>query len=184
VGVLGGPIGLLGGAAAGALIGSIVELGHAGVTDEFINDVATAMTPGKVAVVADIAEEWVTPLDTRMERIGGVVFRRDRTLVKNLQADRDAAAHRVEMEQLKAERAQARADRLSKIDAKIDSLRAKLENAIERERIKMQIREREREARIQALKAKAERSQGAIRRRQEARITEVRRDYAEKAALG
>jgi uncharacterized membrane protein len=62
VGVLGGPIGLLGGAAAGALVGSIVELEHAGITDEFINDVATALTPGKVAVVADIAEEWVTPL--------------------------------------------------------------------------------------------------------------------------
>src|SRR5271157_485324 len=70
VGVLGGPIGLLGGAAAGALIGCIVELEHAGVTDEFIGDVATAMTPGKVAVIADIAEEWVTPLDPRMDRIG------------------------------------------------------------------------------------------------------------------
>jgi uncharacterized membrane protein len=184
VGVLGGPIGLLGGAAAGALIGSIIELEHAGVTDEFINDVATAMTPGKVAVVADIAEEWVTPLDTRMERIGGVVFRRARTLVKNLQEDRDAAAHRVEMEQLKTERAQARADRLAKIDARIDSLRAKLENAIERKRVKMQMHEREREARIQALQAKADQAQGAIRRRQEDRIAAVRRDYEEKAALG
>jgi hypothetical protein len=154
------------------------------VTDEFINDVATALTPGKVAVVADIAEEWVTPLDTRMERIGGVVFRRARSLVKNLQADRDAAAHRVEMEQLQAERAQARAERLAKIDAKIDSLRARVENAIEREHIKMQMREREREARIEALQAKADQAQGAIRRRQEDRIAAVRRDYADKAALG
>ncbi|MGB7720584.1 MAG: DUF1269 domain-containing protein [Bryobacteraceae bacterium] len=184
VGVLGGPIGLLGGAAAGALVGSIVELEHAGITDEFIDDVATALTPGKVAVVADIAEEWVTPLDTRMERIGGVVFRRARTLVKNLQADRDAAAHRVEMEQLKAERAQAKADRLTKIDAKIDSLRARLETSLERRRFKMQLRQQQREAKIRALQAKAEKAEGEIRRRREARIAELRRDYEEKPALG
>ena len=184
VGVLGGPIGLVGGAAAGALIGSVVELEHAGVTDEFINDVATALTPGKVAVVADIAEEWVTPLDTRMERIGGVVFRRARTLVKNLQADRDAAAHRVEMEQLKAERAQARAGRLAKIDAKIDNLRARLETALSRRRFKMQLRQQQREAKVRALQAKADKAEGEIRRRQEARIAELRRDYEEKPALG
>ena len=184
VGVLGGPIGLVGGAAAGALIGSIIELEHAGITDEFINDVAAALTPGKVAVVADIAEEWVTPLDTRMERIGGVVFRRARSLVKNLQADRDAAAHRVEMEQLKAERAQARGERLAKIDAKIDNLRARLETALERRRFKMQLRQQQREAKIRALQAKADKAEGEIRRRQEARIAELRRDYEEKPALG
>jgi uncharacterized membrane protein len=184
VGLLGGPVGALVGATAGAFIGTIGDLEHAGVTDEFITDVTRAMTPGKVAVVADISEEWVTPLDTRVEAIGGVVFRRARTLVKNLQDDRDAADHRAEMEQLKAERAQAKADRLAKIDAKIDSLRVKLENAIERKRLKMQLHEQEREARVQALKAKANQSRGELRRRQEARIAEVRRDYAERVAVG
>ena len=184
VGLLGGPVGALVGATAGAFIGTIGDLEHAGVTDEFITDVTRAMTPGKVAVVADISEEWVTPLDTRVEAIGGVVFRRARTLVKDLQDDRDAADHRAEMEQLKAERAQAKADRLAKIDAKIDSLRVKLENAIERKRLKMQLHEQEREARVQALKAKANQSRGELRRRQEARIAEVRRDYAERVAVG
>jgi hypothetical protein len=119
-----------------------------------------------------------------MERIGGVVFRRARTLVKNLQADRDAAAHRVEMEQLKAERAQARGERLAKIDAKIDSLRARLETALERRGFKMQLRQQQREAKIRALQAKADKAEGEIRRRREARIAELRRDYEEKPALG
>jgi uncharacterized membrane protein len=77
IGVLGGPIGALVGATAGALIGFIGDM-EEGVTDEFVNDVTTALTPGKVAILADIAEEWVTPMDTEMERIGGVVFRRAR----------------------------------------------------------------------------------------------------------
>jgi len=184
VGLIGGPVGMLVGGTAGTLIGTIGDAEQAGVTDELVNDVTTALTPGRVALVADIAEEWVTPLDTRMERIGGVVFRRTRTLVETTQDDRDAAAHRAEMEQLKAERAQTRSDRLAKIDAKVDHLRAKLENAIERKRVKMQSRQQQREATIEALQTKAAKSKGEIRRRQEARITELRRDYAEKAAGG
>ena len=182
IGLLGGPVGALVGAGAGALIGSIGDAEEAGVTDEFVHDISKAMTPGKVAVIADIAEEWVTPLDTRMEHIGGVVFRRTRDLVKTTQDDRDAAAHRADMEQLQAERAQARSDRLAKIEAKIDNLRVKLESAMERKRAKMQLHQQQRAAKIQALEAKANQSQGEIRKRQEARIAEVQRDYAEKAA--
>lgn len=184
VGLLGGAIGVFVGAAAGAVIGAIADAGESGVTDEFIIDVTTALTPGKVALVADISEEQVTPLDTRMEQIGGVVFRQDRTLVRDTQDDRDAAAHRAEMEQLKAERAQARANRLAEIDDKIDHLRAKLENAVERKRIRMQLRRQERAARIEALQKKADQSEGEIRRRQEARIAELRYDYEESKARG
>lgn len=188
VGLLGGPIGTLIGAATGALIGSIgavaEDAAKAGVTDEFVKEITTALTPGKAAVVADISEEWMTPLDTRMEQLGGVVFRRPRTLVKDTQDDRDAAAHQAEMEQLKVERAKARSDRLAKIDAKIDDLRAKLAAAIERKRLKMQFSQQVREAKIQALQAKADQAKGEVRRRQEARIAELRRDYADKVAVG
>ncbi len=184
IGLLGGPLAALIGGMAGGLIGSIGDLVHAGVTDEFVDDVNTAMTAGKFAVVADVSEDWVTPLDTRMEEIGGVVFRRTRSEVKRIHHDRDVAAHRAEMAQLKAERAQARSDRQAKIDATIDALRKKLEDAIERDHCKMRFRQNQRDARIQVLKAKADQSQGEIRRRQEARIAEVRRDYEEKSALG
>lgn len=184
VGLLAGPVGALVGGTTGALIGSIGDAKEEGLTDEFVNDIKTVLTPGKVAVVADVDEDWVTPLDTRMEEIGGLVFRRQTTLVQTTQDDRDAAAHRAEMEQLKAERAQARSDRLAKIDAKIDKLRVKLENAIERKRVKMQKRQEQREAKIQALQTKANQSQGEVRRRQEARIAELRREYAEKVSVG
>ena len=184
VGLLGGPIGALVGATAGAVIGSIGDTERAGVTDEFVADIKPSLTPGKVAVIADITEERVTPLDTRMEHIGGVVFRRMRTFVETTQHDLDAAAHQAEMDQLKAERAQARADRLARIDARIDHLRARLENAIERRRAAMQARQQEREDRIEALQEKANRSDGEVRRRQEARIAALRRDYAERATVG
>jgi len=182
IGLLGGPAGAAIGAAAGAVVGSIGDAEETGVTDEFVHDVSLALTPGKVAVVADIDEGWVTPLDTRMEQMGGVVFRRIRTVVENTQEDRDAAAHKAEMEELKAERQRARTDRLARIDARIDHLRAKMEAAIERKRAKMRAREQEREARVTALQAKANQSEGEIRRRQEDRIAAIRHEYAEKVA--
>jgi len=89
--------------------------------------------------------------------------------------DRDVAAHRAEIEQLKAERAEATAERLGKIDAKLDLLGQKLERALLRERSSILQREQERERRIRALRAKADQSQEEIRHRLEARIADLQR---------
>ena len=176
LGALGGPIGILAGAAAGALIGFIINLERAGVTDDFVNDVSSAMAPGKFAVIADVWEDWTTPLDTRIEAIGGVIFRRSRGQARSMHRDCDVAAHRAEIEQLKAERAEATAERLGKIDAKLDLLGKKLERALLRERSNILQREQEREQRIRALRAKADQSQEEIRHRLEARIAELQRE--------
>lgn len=43
--------------------------------EEFIRDVTEVLLPNRVAIVAEVEEEWPTLLDRRMESIGGVVFR-------------------------------------------------------------------------------------------------------------
>ena len=182
VGALGGPGGIVAGAAAGALVGFIVNLERAGVTDEFVNDVSAALAPGKCAVVADVWEDWVTPLDTRMEALGGVVFRRTRRQVKDMHHDRDVAAHRAEIEQLKAERAQATGERLARIDARLDRLGKKLQTALLRERCNILRREEEQQARIDTLRAKADQSQQENRRRLEARTAELKHEYEKQKA--
>src|SRR6516225_5915721 len=75
VGLLGGPAGAALGAAAGSAAGGISDLYAAGVDADFLDDVSATLRPGKCAVVADLSEEWVTPVDTRMETLGGIVFR-------------------------------------------------------------------------------------------------------------
>jgi uncharacterized membrane protein len=85
LGVLGGPVGMGVGAAAGALAGSIGDLHVAGVGAEFLDQVTAALAPGKCAVLADISEEWVTPVDTRMEALGGTVVRTPRKSFENEQ---------------------------------------------------------------------------------------------------
>ena len=41
------------------------------------------MVPGQSAVLAEISEDWTTPVDTAMGRMGGIVFRRPRGAVRD-----------------------------------------------------------------------------------------------------
>ena len=133
IGILGGPVGIAVGTGAGALIGLIRDLRTSDVDTDFLTDVSTALTPGKYAVLADVDEEWVTPVDTRMEALGGVVFRTLKSAAEDERRAREAAARRAELDQLKAEHAKARSDRKAKLQAQIDHLRARLEKSLEQD---------------------------------------------------
>jgi len=136
VGLLGGPIGFGVGAAAGALAGSIGDLHVAGVGAEFLDQVTAALAPGKCAVLADISEEWVTPIDARMEQLGGVVFRTPRKSFEDEQRAKEVAVLRAEIDELKAEHARSRADRKAKIQALIDKLAAKLQGKFDEAKLR------------------------------------------------
>jgi uncharacterized membrane protein len=70
---LGEPTGLpLEGSATHA---AMVDSKNARVGEDFIDDVMKVLLPNRVAIVAEIAEEWTTPVDLRMASIGGNVFR-------------------------------------------------------------------------------------------------------------
>jgi uncharacterized membrane protein len=180
IGLLGGSIGVLVGATAGAVVGSIEAVKETEATDDFVHDASTAMTPGKVALVADIVEEWGTPLDRRMEELGGVVFRQARAVVKITRQHRDAAAHKAETAQLKTQRQLTTANLRARIDARVDHLLRKLESAVERKRAQIQARQHQWEARINALQTQANRVERENRQRQEDRIAALRSEYAEK----
>ena len=68
---LGGPTDLDLEAAAGAT----ADLSNARIGEDFIEDVTKVLLPNRVAVVAEVAEEWTVPVDNRMEPIGGIIFR-------------------------------------------------------------------------------------------------------------
>src|SRR5260370_26400633 len=106
IGLLGGPVGFGIGAAIGATTGIIGDLYVAGVNTGFLDDVSKALTPGRFAVLADVSEEWVTPVDTRMEAGGGVVLRTAKEHFEEEQWAREAATLRREIDPIKAEQTQ------------------------------------------------------------------------------
>ena len=68
---------------AGTFAGGVWDINRAGVNADFLNEVSAKLTPGKWAIVSDVSEEWVTPVDTRMEALGGTVFRTARGNVEH-----------------------------------------------------------------------------------------------------
>jgi uncharacterized membrane protein len=73
LGALAGPIG----AAAGIAGAASIAAGTAA------NETGLAMNPGQAAVIAEVSEDWTTPIDTAMKPLGGVMYRRAKTDVRD-----------------------------------------------------------------------------------------------------
>jgi uncharacterized membrane protein len=155
IGLLGGPVGLAIGASAGLLAGGAVDLNNAGVGEDFVDDVRKALQPGKFALVAEIQEDWTTPVDSRMEAIGGTVYRRAVSEVKQTLHDENVAAMKADIAQMKAEQAKAHAERKAKLQEKINALDSKIQAQLEKAKEQRQAAERQAKAKVEILKAKA-----------------------------
>jgi uncharacterized membrane protein len=155
IGLLGGPVGLVIGASFGLLGGTIADARDAGIDVDFVDDASRELLPGKYALVAEISEDWTTPLDQSMEAVGGKVFRRALSEVKQTLHEADVAAMKADMAQMKAEQAKASADRKAKLQAKIDQLDAKIKGHLEKAEQQRTTAEREAKAKAELLNAKA-----------------------------
>jgi uncharacterized membrane protein len=155
IGLLGGPVGLAIGAAAGLEVGGATDLNNARIGEDFIDDVTKTLLPNRVAVVAEIDEDWTTPVDTRMEAIGGSVFRRALSDVKQTIHEENVAAMQADLAQMKAEHAKAHADRKAKLQEKINQLDSKIQAQLQKAKDRRTALEHQAQAKVQVLKAKA-----------------------------
>jgi uncharacterized membrane protein len=181
IGLLGGPIGLAVGAVGGTLAGGVWDMYRVGVNEDFLNEVSTRLTAGKWAIVADISEEWITPVDTRIEALGGTVFRVTRENVEDDQYAKDVAAIKADIAQLKAEQAKSQADRKAKIQTKIDNLNTKLQSKLAQAKLRSEQRQKEAKAKVEALQKKAAKAKADQKAAIEARIADIK-NRSEKAS--
>jgi uncharacterized membrane protein len=98
LGALAGPIGAAAGgsiaagtaagigAAAGGAVGLTADAVKSGEHEEAAFESGFVMKPGQSAVIAEVSEDWTTPVDTAMQRLGGTVFRRDKGTVQEASA--------------------------------------------------------------------------------------------------
>jgi len=156
IGVLAGPVGLAVGAGAGLAAGGAFDINNAGIGYDFIDDVTKVLLPNRVAVIAEIDEDWTTPVDTRMEAIGGTVFRRALSEVKEQIHDENVAAMKADLAELKAEHSKAHADRKAKLQEKINQLDTKIQAQLQKAKDRGEAVQRKAQAKAQVLKAKAE----------------------------
>jgi uncharacterized membrane protein len=155
IGLLGGPAGLAIGAAAGLAAGGAADLNNARIGEDFIDDVTKLLLPNRVAVVAEIEEDWTTPVDTRMEAIGGTVFRRALSDVRDTVDDEEVAGMKADLAQMKAEHAKAHADRKAKLQDKMNQLDSKIQTQLQKAKDRRAAAKRQAQAKVQVLEARA-----------------------------
>jgi len=95
LGALAGPIGAAAGAtvaagtaagigaAAGGVVGLTADAVKSGEHEQAAYESGFVLGKGQSAVVAEVSEDWTTPIDTAMTQLGGLVFRRPKGDVLN-----------------------------------------------------------------------------------------------------
>lgn len=177
IGMFGGPVGAAVGMGYGAMVGGLSDLYYSGAGVDFVNKVAEELTPGKTALIAEVAEEWVTPLDTRMEAIGGVVMREWRSDFEDEQIEKESAARKAELAQLKAEYTRAAEERKTKLKAQMGEAQAKLNATAERTQGRIRQLEQEAQAKIDQLQGQTAKAKGDAKVKIERQIAEIQADY-------
>jgi len=155
IGLLSGPTGFAIGAVTGLLAGGTADLDISRIGHDFIDDVTKALLPNRFAVVAEVQEDWATPVDIRMEEIGGTVFRRALSDVKHTLHEEHVAAMNADLAQFKREHAKAHADRKAKLQEKINQLDTKIQAQLQKAKDRREAAEHQAKAKAEILKGKA-----------------------------
>ncbi|MEW6404145.1 MAG: DUF1269 domain-containing protein [Chloroflexota bacterium] len=183
IGLIGGPVGVAIGAGVGMSGGVLYDLVHLGVSEDFLSEVEKSLLPGKAAVVAEVWEEWTLPVDTRMEALGGVVFRRASVDVVDEQIERDVQALHAELAELKAERDQVTGEARAKLQSKVEAAKAKMKAQQDAIQARIESSQEEMEAKIKSLEEQAAKESGARKAKREARIAELKADQKRRSEL-
>jgi uncharacterized membrane protein len=182
LGLLAGPVGVALGASAGGLTGLLFDLVRSGIDADFLDEVSQTLTPGKVAVLAEVEETWVTPVDTGLGKLGAVILRRQRSEVVEDQLAREAAALDAELNQLQEELAQASAEDKAAVQKEIEAMKHKLVAMRDQAEARQEQATSEAEAKIDTLRVQMQQVSDQQKAKAEKRIAEIKADYEARRA--
>jgi uncharacterized membrane protein len=177
LGLLGGPVGVAVGVSLGTTGGMLYDLAQLGVSEDYLDEVGKSLLPGKAAVVAEVWENWTLPVDTKMETLGGVVFRTTRMDVLDDQLERDIAVLNADLDELDAEYEQASAEAKAKLEAKINATKAKLQATQDAMKARLEASQKETDAKIKSLQEQAAKAHGERKAKIEKRIAELKAEH-------
>ena len=183
VGLAAGPVGGALGMGAGALMGGIGDLFDMGIRSDFLEAISKKLTEGKAAVVAEVDEDWMKPLDVAMEPLGGQVIRQWRSDFEAEQIDAIAKERKAELAELKAEFDRAGGEAKKTLSKRLDETRAKLDAAGKRAEAKQRQFEQESDAKAAALQRQIEQANAETKARIEKRVTAMKADFKRRREL-
>lgn len=177
LGILGGPAGLAVGASIGGLAGLIFDVNKTGVDVTFLDDVSKALTSGRFAVLAEIEESWMTPVDTRLHKLDGIVFRRLRGEVVADQLMRESAAFEADLKALNDDLKQAAAENRAAVQKDIEAVKKQIKVVQDQAKARLDQAKAETDAKVNALQDQAKAASGMAKARIEKRIAAAKADF-------
>ncbi len=163
--------------------GPLYDLAKCGVGEDFLCEVGNSLIPGKAAVLAEVWEEGILLVDTRMERLNGVVYRRIRREILTSLIKRDIAVLRAELDELEAEQDRPTRKSRGKLQRKIDTTRDKLKAMQIGIQARIEASQQETKAKIDSLQEQAGKALGDRKSRMERRIAELRAEQERRSDL-
>jgi hypothetical protein len=168
---------------AGAFLGSISDAFDIGFRADFIEAASTRLAPGTAAVVAEIGEDWIAPLDIRMQKLGGEVVRQWRSDFEDEQIERLVKESRAEFAELKGEFDRAGAEAKTALKKRLDEARAKLDAAGKRVEARQRQLDQEAEAKRKELEQQLAKASGETKVKIEKRLAAMKADYSRRSEL-
>ncbi len=178
VGVLAGPVGVAAGVTAGYTTGLLLDLGRLGMSSDYMEQVSTTLEPSKVAVLADVNEDWVTPVNTVLAPLGATITRSPKAEFAEDQVNRDAAAFEAELNQLQQELAQANAEDKAMVQKDIEKVRKQLQATNAKIEAQIKQLDSDMKTKLNALNNQMKHANDEKKAQIEKRMTEVKADYA------
>lgn len=163
--------------------GALYDLAKCGVGEDFLCEVARSMQPGKTAVLAEVWEEGVLLVDTRMEKLNGIVFRRIRREILTPLIKRDTAVLRAELDELEAEWYQSKGKSRAVLQRKIDVTKDRLKAMQIGIQARIETCRQETAAKIDSLQEQANRARGDRKSTIERRIAELQVEQGRRSDL-
>ena len=183
VGLLAGPVGGAAGMAAGAWLGGISDVFDLGARSDFIEGISSKLAPGKTAVIAEIDEDWVTPLDARMQSLGGEVIRQWRSDFEDEQIEKLVKERQAELAELKAELGHAGAEAKDSLKKRVGEAQAKLDEARKRAEARQQKLEEEAEAKRKEVEQQLAKASAETKAGIEKRLAGLKADHKRRTEL-
>ena len=182
IGLLGGPIGLAVGAAVGTVSGLIFDMSSDDINITFVDEVSNALTKGKTAVIAEIDETWTVPVDTRLETLNAMVFRRLTYEVAEDQWARESEAIDAEFRNLKEELKQAREEDQAAIKSAMGKLQKKAQAVNDQLNKKLSESRSQLDAKVNTMQVQMKDARDRKKAKIEKRINEVKEEYRARTA--
>lgn len=181
IGLVTVPFGILSGTTVAGFVSFMLDFVKVADRQQFATDVGTYLVAGKAALIADVDEERMLPVDIRLEAEGGIVYRQPRNDADYLVVERELKALRTEYDVLQEEYASATGPDRAKLEAKSDVVKAQLQGKVKQAREQMEMEHAVAEAKLKLLKEQEATARGGWKASLKPRSERVEAEYRERS---